>query len=61
MTTDPTHDHDLARAPAHDLVAWQPIEHASGRRGRRYTFAGPRPARLAAPDVETAIRILMAG
>ena len=62
MTTDATDNRDLACSTMDDLVSWQRVEHASGRRGRRYTFAGRRPAQLATTTESVeAIRILLAG
>ena len=61
MTTDASDNRELACSTMGDLVSWQPVEHASGRRGRRYTFAGSRRAQLATTDSVEAIRILLAG
>jgi hypothetical protein len=58
-------DHDIARETAcstlGDLVSWEPVEHASGRRGRRYIFQSARPVRVGAKPQTFEVRVLLAG
>lgn len=61
MTPDPIDQRELTCSTMGDLVSWQPVEHASGRRGRRYTFAGRQQAQVATTESVAAIRILLAG
>lgn len=52
---------ETACATMGDLLSWEPVEHASGRRGRRYTFASPRRVRVGTKAPSFEVKVMLVG